>query len=106
MSVWLTMLSIGSVSALLRVVPLLSDRHLTDRVTFSAGIAGLSVIVGLCVRAVAEFSDPGTPLDTAIGGLAVVAGLALALAGRGVVIATLGGFSVYLVAATALGGLG
>jgi hypothetical protein len=96
MTAWLAVLCIGVGSIALRVVPLLTTRRLSERLTAAAGAGGMSVLVGFSVRSVLEYVDPATRYAVPVAVVAVGVGLVAAFRGRGVLTSTAVGLLVYV----------
>jgi branched-subunit amino acid transport protein len=103
MTTWLAVLALGAGSFALRVAPLLTTRHLPDRLTAAAGAGGLSVLVGFSARSVLEYADPGTPYAVLVAAVSVGIGLVVAFRGRGVLASIAVGLAAYLALAMAAG---
>jgi branched-subunit amino acid transport protein len=101
-NVGLAVLAVGVGSLLFRLVPLLSTRRLNDRLTHTAGWAGLSVIAAITVRTVLLQKDPSLPVAPLVAAISVAAGLVLAFRGQSVLIAVGVGCTSYLLISAAV----
>lgn len=103
MTTWLAMATIGLGSIVLRVAPLLTSRHLPERLTAAAGAGGISVLVAFSARSVMEFADSATPYAVPVAAFSVSLGLVAAFRGRSVPVATGLGLAAYLALGSLLG---
>lgn len=87
MSLLLAAAVVGTGSVLMRVLPMLGARHLSDAVAEAAGWAGLGVIAAMTVRALLSPQAAVGVLGCVPGALAVGVGIFLASRGRSVLVA-------------------
>lgn len=96
MNVVLAVLAVGLGSLAFRLVPVLSGRQVPAPLARGAGWAGMAVIAGMTVRAVAGHEDAAVPFAPAVALLAVTICFVLAFRGRGVLLAVAAGCAAYV----------
>jgi hypothetical protein len=105
-NVVLAVLAVGLGSLAFRLVPLLSGRQVPAPLARGAGWAGMAVIAGMTVRAVAGHEDPSVAYAPLVALLAVTVCFVLAFRGRGVLLAVGAGCASYVVVGALMTALG
>jgi branched-subunit amino acid transport protein len=100
-TVLLAVIVVGVGSLLVRVVPLLGARRLPDRLSRLAGLAGVSVLAALTVRAVVLHEDASVADAPVHAFVAVALSLFVAFTGRSVLVAMSMGVAAYVLLSAA-----